>query len=396
MTNSLWERFLNLFTEEIVEEETWRPERRTGRIEEGHRGAQPRMLSHYPKAKHVRVPIIEDHKGEMPVRSRQQRKNRLPKTGEAEKRSVSPNRKRPSPSEEKPERGRERFSDQNRAGRRGRRSSPEKDPTPPDRPKFTGVDFHASDVPSPVHGFRKRQVSERRSRDQSGLKTDSRTLASLEKGESGDERERRVHSLKDREERRKDRRESSPEKDGNSDRNASSLEHLYFYGYSADANDEVLSDHTSEIAEVEEVEVIEREASGVEQNKEPERVPNEIKTEESEELTGTVTEQHLDIEEPKPNEEDAYIAGSTDKELAESVPYNVVMLKSDKETADHSGSPRIETGESRLPPIDLLSRPQRQADEDDGWITEQRERLAETLENFNVNAEVVGVTKGPA
>ncbi|HEU5141058.1 MAG TPA: DNA translocase FtsK [Bacillales bacterium] len=393
MTNSLWEKFLNLFTEEIVEEENSRPERRTGRIEEGHRGAQPRMLSHYPKAKHIRVPIIEDHKGEKPVRSRQQRKNRLPKAEETkQKRSVSPKRETRNGRGGRSESRREPSSDSHSDRRQVRRTSSGNPSTRPERPKFTGVDFHASDVPSPVHGFRKRTVSERRSREKPDLSVDSRSIGSSGKEEPSTESEDRIaHSRRSRAERRQAEAETFPEVAENRERDASSLEHLYFYGYSSGENDELLEGHSLEVDEGNVAH--EQRARDYGLNENPNSVSHKTTAEESEETAETVMEQTWVAQEPEPSPDEPYITKSNEKERPDSVPYNVVMFKSDR---DHSVSSRMEIGESRLPPIDLLSIPQQQTDEDDGWIAEQRERLAETLANFNVNAEVVGVTKGPA
>ncbi|KXZ13734.1 DNA translocase FtsK [Bacillus nakamurai] len=76
-----------------------------------------------------------------------------------------------------------------------------------------------------------------------------------------------------------------------------------------------------------------------------------------------------------------------------SVPFNVMMLKSDK----HKQSKHPEGGTSYVfPNVSLLDVPPAQKQDDQSWIEEQRELLNVTLKNFNVRAHVVHVTQGPS
>ncbi len=75
------------------------------------------------------------------------------------------------------------------------------------------------------------------------------------------------------------------------------------------------------------------------------------------------------------------------------VPFNVMMLKSDK----HKQAKTPEGGASYVfPNLSLLDVPPAQRHDDQSWIEEQRELLNVTLKNFNVRAQVVHVTQGPS
>ncbi|MEG9460959.1 MAG: DNA translocase FtsK, partial [Bacillus amyloliquefaciens] len=75
------------------------------------------------------------------------------------------------------------------------------------------------------------------------------------------------------------------------------------------------------------------------------------------------------------------------------VPFNVMMLKSDK----HKQTKTPEGGASYVfPNLSLLDVPPAQRHDDQSWIEEQRELLNVTLKNFNVRAQVVHVTQGPS
>lgn len=50
----------------------------------------------------------------------------------------------------------------------------------------------------------------------------------------------------------------------------------------------------------------------------------------------------------------------------------------------------------QFPSLSLLAAPDPPAADDDTWLTEQQEKLAETLRQFKVEAEIVGITKGPS
>ncbi|MCG8396613.1 DUF87 domain-containing protein [Bacillus atrophaeus] len=76
-----------------------------------------------------------------------------------------------------------------------------------------------------------------------------------------------------------------------------------------------------------------------------------------------------------------------------SVPFNVLMLKSDthkqQKTAGHRAG-------YVFPNVSLLDVPPAQRQDDHTWIEDQRKLLDLTLKNFNVRANVVHVTQGPS
>ncbi|MDR4959438.1 MULTISPECIES: DNA translocase FtsK [Bacillus] len=74
------------------------------------------------------------------------------------------------------------------------------------------------------------------------------------------------------------------------------------------------------------------------------------------------------------------------------VPFNVMMLASDKQ----KGTPSNASGGYEFPNLALLDVPPAQKQGDQAWVNEQRELLDVTLENFNVKAHVVHVTQGPS
>ena len=96
------------------------------------------------------------------------------------------------------------------------------------------------------------------------------------------------------------------------------------------------------------------------------------------------------------------------------LPFNVIMLKQDKrkleqkrkiapitqkkDTDEHKVLPLKEREVREMykfPPLDLLS-PPLVVEENEEWIEELKEILEQTLENFNVGAQVVNVTQGPS
>ncbi|WP_456277960.1 DNA translocase FtsK [Bacillus sp. AK128] len=95
------------------------------------------------------------------------------------------------------------------------------------------------------------------------------------------------------------------------------------------------------------------------------------------------------------------------------VPFNVVMLKEDREklrekqpihreVSEHQNR-KIQDAELELthtryqfPPLHFLTMPKHDVNVDDQWLIEQQELLDLTLHNFNVRAKVVNVTQGPS
>ncbi|WNB93113.1 DNA translocase FtsK [Bacillus sp. NEB1478] len=100
------------------------------------------------------------------------------------------------------------------------------------------------------------------------------------------------------------------------------------------------------------------------------------------------------------------------------VPFNVLMLKKDRETAPTQPKQITHTEKARsievqqpavkavqntemynknlFVPLSFLNKATVSLEDDDIWLNEQRQTLQSTLDNFNVNAKVVHTTKGPA
>ncbi|MGM0804768.1 MAG: DNA translocase FtsK [Bacillota bacterium] len=99
------------------------------------------------------------------------------------------------------------------------------------------------------------------------------------------------------------------------------------------------------------------------------------------------------------------------------VPFNVLMLKKDRKSLTRPVSkPEIQRSEGRqatrteldihqrteavnnqlFVPLSLLNKAKVSLEDDDLWLNEQKNTLQSTLDNFNVNAKVVHMTKGPA
>lgn len=117
-------------------------------------------------------------------------------------------------------------------------------------------------------------------------------------------------------------------------------------------------------------------------------------------------------------------ATETEKPKRKHIPFNVVMLKQDKQrlaeknarmASQEKKTERVENHDPiiknepvlreeavedlpyyQFPSIDLLSPPIQTETEDDDWLEQQAFILNETLKNFNVRAKVVNVTQGPA
>lgn len=77
------------------------------------------------------------------------------------------------------------------------------------------------------------------------------------------------------------------------------------------------------------------------------------------------------------------------------VPFNVLMFHKDRLAQKKNEAKQQEKG-YQFPTLQLLNIPPRQPDNSHQWLEEKREILELTLANFNVQAKVVGVTKGPS
>ncbi|MCT8137331.1 DNA translocase FtsK [Anaerobacillus sp. CMMVII] len=77
------------------------------------------------------------------------------------------------------------------------------------------------------------------------------------------------------------------------------------------------------------------------------------------------------------------------------VPFNVLMFQKDR-IAQKKLATKEQVKSYQFPTLQLLNIPPRQPDNSNQWLQDKREILELTLANFNVQAKVVGVTKGPA
>lgn len=78
------------------------------------------------------------------------------------------------------------------------------------------------------------------------------------------------------------------------------------------------------------------------------------------------------------------------------VPFNVVMLKQDREKLNQKPKETTVSSGYQFPPLHYLTNPKHDVFTDEQWLEEQKELLDVTLENFNVRAKVVNVTQGPS
>ena len=121
-------------------------------------------------------------------------------------------------------------------------------------------------------------------------------------------------------------------------------------------------------------------------------VSNEKVTNESEEQS-SILEDHQEENESNETDEKQELQDKREESRPKpQVPYNVMMLANDRR---HITKKPVAGGEYKLPPISLLDIPPRNEGSDDQWLEEQRELLESTLQNFNVQARVVGATMGP-
>ncbi len=105
----------------------------------------------------------------------------------------------------------------------------------------------------------------------------------------------------------------------------------------------------------------------------------------------------------------------TPKSGGQYVPFNVLMLKKDRksQTSKEQVQPlpqnrqalntersvpisTVNNEKQLFVPLSFLNKAKMSLEDDDVWLNEQKHTLQSTLDNFNVNAKVVHMTKGPA
>ncbi|GAF21233.1 cell division protein FtsK [Bacillus sp. JCM 19047] len=87
--------------------------------------------------------------------------------------------------------------------------------------------------------------------------------------------------------------------------------------------------------------------------------------------------------------------GNDSKEHRKDIPFNVLMLPTDRRRKQENQEQK-RTSAYEPPPLKLLLYPERMTDDDSAWLDEQATLLEETLQSFHVDAKVVNRTKGPA
>lgn len=136
-------------------------------------------------------------------------------------------------------------------------------------------------------------------------------------------------------------------------------------------------------------------------NEQRENETNVHHNEEEEESNDSLVHMEQEIEEEIRGETE-----TTEEKKENTIPFNVLMLSSDKNKIKKENVPYQQNLKKddqsnkpmqsyMFPPIHLLKPPVQQTIEKD-WMYQQTKRLDETLKNFNVKARVVHATQGPS
>ncbi|MED0687016.1 DNA translocase FtsK [Anoxybacillus ayderensis] len=200
--------------------------------------------------------------------------------------------------------------------------------------------FRPTDVPSPVFGYKRMERVERKNEDKQMVEFE---LPSVEKVET------------------------------NECVNVEATESI--------EKEEHFVAETNEHAHIQESEPLRHEVDDFVHEKEDE------KQEEAE-----MAEEKTEQKQPQENKEQERLEEKEERVRQRSgVPYNVMMLKQDRE----KWKERQKQSTYVFPSLSLLHPPLIRQEDDETWLKEQAERLNETFKNFNVGAKVVHVTKGP-
>ncbi|MBN8209509.1 cell division protein FtsK [Bacillus sp. NTK071] len=415
-----------------------------GRMESANRKSEARVVHQYPREGNFRFPLIPDQSNN---RSRKDLKAEQPERKESEKSAPpwSGQHKQVHPKKQGPTRS------------TGRNSKSDEAETVKSK-KFTGVNFKPSDIPSPIYGFSKRPVAEKmeeaakspssrhytsldENKTMEKLIRDTETYSAQEEIGQAISNEARIFESNenqvDESPAETDHVQNEHDTQGDS---TSEIEELRVA--SADHSFEVLEEPiTSQDDEQEDVkedyeptfdnepvnqpeddkpfeehvdskedaviveqdefqndnsdeshdasDIIHEEASDSESDEEINSHTSNVEPitslEDKQEVQSRVNSQEeVQEEQPQPKREEG--------RPKPQVPYNVMMLANDRR---HLSKKPVSGAEYKLPPISLLDIPPRNEGTDDQWLQEQRELLESTLENFNVQARVVGATMGP-
>lgn len=385
------EKFLSWFREQKAYEQE--PlERQPGRIEEMNHNILPRVRYHYPQKHRSQYAEVVDQKGKIYM----QRK--------------TANQRKPMASEDEQSSETEMTDVEKKQNRSDDENAPGLDrkphhPVQQEREKFTGVNFQASDIPSPVYGFR-----ERRNLFTQKTQDNSQREQIFEKEMPPVNTEERNQQIPER--MQADNAVSVNNCDTDPDQMKPEPE-LEPYPHSDGHQDVSMRTETPNLDSQHEV------SAPVEEPKEAEVTALTSEPEESLAETlqphtfdETEPEQHQssqnEVREPMGNPRRS--AAVSDPKQEEQSPVNhqpepyAASSAADTYTLTAADLPDkqapVQTPKKaermQRPSLQLLAEPAVPSDDDEDWIQEQREQLADTLEHFKVKAEVTGVTKGPA
>lgn len=243
------------------------------------------------------------------------------------------------------------------------------------RKKFTGSNFKATNIPSPIYGFDRRETHQKEIVSQE-LQVDDFMTNSVE-------------------------------------RHIEPIDPLLFFtkeelDQSLDIDEDILVESENQ-AESEQL----TETIFVEENK------GRIKEEDEHNVTKPISElpedhiqdkkDHTDTidesielekkeqeQEPERKSESHTTITSTKEEKVskteKQAPFNVLMFHKDRAALKRKANPN----QYQFPQLQLLNIPPKKNTENEGWLEDKKQLLELTLANFNVQAKVVGVTKGPS
>lgn len=360
-----------LFGQEIEHIHT-RKERKEyyGRIKNDHE-SEARMIHQYPKQGKFRFPIIDDKKQSKPINII---KKESPPTKEIllskkEKRQVVPIQKEThkEPLEKVV------FNDQ------------------PVRKKFQGVNFKAQNIPSPIYAFNKPPSKQKDNEETISIEDQKEKYISLEEIVNEEE----VTSTEEVvcEEEIKSTEEIIYEEEL-----ASTEEIVYeeeitpreevVYEEKITSAEEII--YEEEVTTIEEIDY-EEHAAPVEQayEEEIEQIDQKVYIEE------TYTNEDPIVEQSSPVKNTIINNGIESKTNSSKtvIPFNVLMFHKDR-----AAQKKLEQKARKyeFPTLQLLNIPEKKFGHSDEWYDEKKRLLEETLVNFNVQANVVAVTKGPS
>ena len=435
-----------------------------GRMENGDRKNEARIVHQYPREGNFRFPLIPDHSNN--------RKQKDAKKDQTE-RKKNENQSKISRTDQRPQGLTQPQSKKQVQSRNSIRNTEQESNDSSKSKKFSGVNFKPSDIPSPIYGFSKRPVADKMEdavKNKNTASTHQYTpldknkvidkliqepelatnegskieiisnnveekeaiaqepdiqLATSNKGfvNSDDHiNEKVVDEDKDASEDHlsdeevinhipelelEPETEPELEQKNETETNDETGNEIYedndIQIVQNEKQDEELIQSELEIASVEDDEMpkkmeekheeeVDRSESEIAPLNSEQIVPSEEKTSENKEEESILEDRLEEKQSIEPEVKQEVHSKREESRPKPQVPYNVMMLANDRR---HITKKPVAGGEYKLPPISLLDIPPRNEGSDDQWLEEQRELLESTLQNFNVQAKVVGATMGP-